>query len=111
MDSDVKWKLSFVRHLMYMRNVNWIFILAGLILLTVFGGIFAFNFIVAESYIFAKDKVHTEATLISVTEDFETYTERDSDRKEKQYSDAYYELTYEYELEGEKKEVHGAFVV
>ena len=104
MDEDFKWKLDFAKHLMYIRKVNWIFIVAGVILLIIFGIIFLFNFIVAESYLTAKYKVHTEATLISVTEDYDSYTERQSDGQKKTKKDTYYELTYEYELDGETKQ-------
>ena len=104
MDEDFKWKLRFVRHLMYMRKVNWIFIVVGVILLIIFGIIFFINAVLAGSYLTAKYKVHTEATLISVTEDYDSYTERQSDGQKKTKKDTYYELTYEYELDGETKQ-------
>ncbi|MBO4927486.1 MAG: hypothetical protein J5379_04460 [Clostridiales bacterium] len=104
MDSDFLWKLAFVKHLMYIRKVNWLFIVAGVIILAIFGSVFLFNFIVAESYLTAEYKVNTEATLVAVYEESETYTERDSNHNKTTRSEAYYELCYEYELNGETKE-------
>ena len=103
MDSDFEWKLAFAKHLMYMRKYNWMFIVLGAILLIIFGIVFFFNFIVAESYLTAKYKVNTEATVVAVLEDVDTYTERESIHKKTQYSEAVYELCYEYELNGETK--------
>lgn len=103
MDEDFKWKLKFVRHLMYIRKVNWIFIVAGVIILTIFGCIFFFNFIVAESYLAAEYKLTVNATLVAVLEDSESYTVREDVHNEHKYSERVYELCYEYELNGETK--------